>query len=177
MVSEAKLIDNEYSRFTMPVVEFFEPGLCGTIYDIESLSQRLISTINTSDTFNDYAQTEKNDVPAIKTFVSKERHLVVSAESIANRWCVGMNNAKQTYKITTQKGVRSAILPLSRRYKADRHFNRPTLKGKWYTDYAFGRTKSLDGNVGAQVFANKECFCNACPTSSKKFCGKDLQIF
>ena len=39
---------------------------------------------------------KKNDVPAIKTFVSKERHLVVSAESIANRWYVGMNNAKQT---------------------------------------------------------------------------------
>ena len=94
MVSEAKLIDNEYSRFTMPVVEFFESGLCGTIYDIESPSQRLISTINTSDTFNDYAQTEKNVVPAIKTFMSKERHLVVSEESIANRWCVGMNNAK-----------------------------------------------------------------------------------
>jgi hypothetical protein len=41
----------------------------------------------------------------------------------------------------------------------------------------FGRTKSLDGNVGAQVFANKEYFCNEYPTSSKKLCGKALQTF
>ena len=66
--------------------------------------------------------------------------------------------------MTTQKGVRSAILPLLRQYKVDRHFDRQTLKGKRYTDYMFGITKSLDGNVGAQVFANKDLFCTAYPT-------------
>ena len=30
---------------------------------------------------------------------------------------------------------------------------------------------------GAQVFANREYFCNAYPTDSKKFCGKALQTF
>ena len=177
MVSAAKVIGDDYSTFPVPAEEFVEPGLCGTSYDIASLSQRLISTINISDTPHEHAGADTNDIPTTKTFASKERHPVVSAESIADRWSIGMNNAKQTYKVTTQKGVRSAILPLSRRYRADRHFNRPTLKGKWYTDYMFGRTKSLDGNVGAQVFANKEYFCNAYPTSSKKFCGKALQTF
>ena len=96
-------------------------------------------------------------------------HPVVLAESIDDRLYVGMNNAKQTYKVTTQKGIRSALLPLSRIYRADRHFTRPTLKGKWCTEWMFGRTKSLDGNVEAQAFANKEYFCTSYPTISKKF--------
>ena len=41
----------------------------------------------------------------------------------------------------------------------------------------FGRNKSLYVNVGAQVFANKEYFCNEYTNISKKFCGKDLQTF
>ena len=82
----------------------------------------------------------------MKSFSSKEYYLVVSTESIADRWHVGMSNAKQTYKVTTMKGIKSAILPLSWRFRANRHFNRSTLKGKWYNNYIFGRTKSLDSN-------------------------------
>ena len=79
--------------------------------------------------------------------------------------------------MTTQKGVRSAILSLSRRYRIDCHFDRSTLKGKWYTGLMFVRTKSLEGNVGAQVIANKEYFCTAHPADSKRFYGKALKYF
>ena len=177
LVSASKSIEDKYSVFSMPAEEFIEPGLCGSSYDIAALNQRLISSMNVSDTTYRQAGADSIDVPTTKTFVSKERHPVVSSESIADRWYIGKKNADQTYKVTSQKGVRSAILPLSRRYRADRHFDRPTLKGKWYTDYMFGRTKSLDGNVGAQVFANKEFFVTAYPTESKKLCGKALKTF
>ena len=139
----------------MPAVELVEPGLCGTSYDIESPSQSLMSTINTSDALHEHAEVDKNDVPIMKTFASKERYPLVSADSTYDRWCVSINNEIQICKVKTQKGVRSAILLLSSHCKADRHFNRLTLKGKWCTDYMFGRTKSLDDNVGAQVLANK----------------------
>ena len=173
MVSAAKSIVDTNSTFSVPSEEFTEPGLRETSYDIASLSQRLMSTVQATGNIDKH----KVDVPTSNTFVSKERHPVVSAESIAERWFIGKKHADQTYKVTTQKGVRSAILPLSRRYRADRHFDRPTLKGKWYTDFMFARTKSLNGNVGAQVFANKEYFCTAYPTDSKKFCGKALKTF
>ena len=58
----------------MTVVEFVEPGLCGTMYDVTSLSQRLISTINTSDKIHDHAEIEKFDAQSAKSFVSKECH-------------------------------------------------------------------------------------------------------
>ena len=79
--------------------------------------------------------------------------------------------------MNTQKGVRSAIRPFSRRYRADRHFDRPTLKGKWHIDYMFGRTRSLDEDVAAQVFANKDYFFTANLTESKKLCRKALNTF
>ena len=75
----------------------------------------MIPTTNTSVNFHDHAEVDKIDVPTMKTFMSKYRNLVLSAESIVDRWYVGMNDAKQTYEVTTQKGVRSVILPLSRR--------------------------------------------------------------
>ena len=81
----------------MPIVEFVEPGMCGKIYDVASLSQRLISTINTLANLHYHTEVDKIDVPTMKTFASKERYPVVSAESIADRWHVGMSNAKQTY--------------------------------------------------------------------------------
>ena len=45
MVSVAKLIEDNYSIFPLPVEEFVEPGLYGTSYEITLLSQRLISNI------------------------------------------------------------------------------------------------------------------------------------
>ena len=67
----------------MSVVEFVEPGMRRNIYDVVSLSQRLISTINTSANLHDHAEVDKIDVPTMKTFASKERHPVMSAELIA----------------------------------------------------------------------------------------------
>ena len=110
MVSAAKNLKNPHSIFSIPSEEFVEPGLRDTSYNIATLSQRLISTVLA----NDHEDRHKIDVPTANTFVSKNRHPVVSADSIADRWYIGKKYAEQTYKVTTQKGVRSAILPLSR---------------------------------------------------------------
>ena len=71
IASEAKLIDNEYFSFTMPVVEFVELGLCGEIYDVVSPSQRLMSTTNTSHNLHDHAKVGKIDVLTMKIFFIK----------------------------------------------------------------------------------------------------------
>jgi hypothetical protein len=75
-----------------------------------------------------------DDVPLRRTFVSNERHLQVTAEEISERWRIGLTQARDTIKVTTENGTRSAILPLSRRYRADRVFERPLMRGQFYTD-------------------------------------------
>lgn len=69
------------------------------------------------------------DVPMRRTFVSNERHTRVSPAELSERWGIGLTQATNTIQVTTQKGMRSAILLLSRRYRADRVFERPLLRG------------------------------------------------
>lgn len=63
--------------------------------------------------------TDFEGVPARQTYVSKERHKKLTAKSISDLWCIGLKRARATIDATTQTGIRSAILPLSRRYRAD----------------------------------------------------------
>jgi len=65
----------------------------------------------------------QSDLPGHKTFISKQRHSAVTPEQLSKRWSIGLTQARQTIKVTTQHGVRSAILPLSRRYQTDRMYN------------------------------------------------------
>ena len=107
---------------------------------------RRISETNTLDML---------DVPVRRTFVSHERHTKVTADSLADRFCVGTERAKNTIRVTTQRGVRSAILPISRRYRADRYLTMKRLQGKFATDTAFATIKSLRGNVASQIYMHK----------------------
>ena len=59
MVSAAKVIDNECSTFSIPVVEVVETLLCRKSYDILSLSQMIISTMSTSETLHENEDVEK----------------------------------------------------------------------------------------------------------------------
>ena len=118
-----------------------------------------------------------DDVPTRRTFVSKERHLGVSAQELSDRWCIGLKQAENTINVTTQLATRSATMPLSRRYRADRVFENPLLRGQFYTDTLDGRCKSLDGNSYAQVFANKDLFAVVYPMASKSLAGESLRQF
>ena len=102
----------------------------------QELVERMISQIIISDVRVDDVLT---DVPLRRTFVSNERHTSVTAAELSKRWCIGLAQASNTIRITTQRGIRSATLPLSRRYKADRVFERPLLRGQFSTD-------TVDGN-------------------------------
>ena len=88
-----------------------------------------------------------------------------------------MPQAILTLKNTTQRFLRSALLPLGRRYRADRMFERKTLTGKWSTDTMDGRVKSLMGNRYAQVFAHKQYFSKIYPMEKKSDAGSALKLF
>ena len=117
------------------------------------------------------------DVPVPRTFATGKRHSDVSAQELSERWFIGIAQAYETIKVTTQNYTRSAILPLSRRYRADRIYEKPLLRGDYYTDTMDGRCKSLDGNRYAQIMANKDFFAVAYPMSKKSEAGESLRRF
>ena len=154
-----------------------------TIYSMDKI-QRTISALKQVYTSPEIVlqRDEKidpgqSDVPLLNTFQSTKRHTDVSPQQLSERWGISVNTATQTLKHTTQKFLRCAILPLSRRYRADRVFTRKTLSGDWSTDTMDGRSKSLDGNKYAQVFANKNYFSHIYPMDKKSKAGDALKLF
>ena len=99
-----------------------EPGLQGTVYDPATFSIRLISSVQIHDPLQ-----LKEDVPSAKTFHTAECKSTVSASDLSERWFIGLKQATQTIKSTSQWLLRSAILPLARRYRANRMYKRPRL--------------------------------------------------
>ena len=83
------------------------------------------------------------------------RHSAITPENLSKIWRIGLDMAKKTLRVTTQQGVRTAIHPITCRYRVDHlalHWNR--LNDEFYTDTLFSRVKSLAGNNCAQVFTN-----------------------
>ena len=117
------------------------------------------------------------DTPSKHTFMSKDRHSMVSAQSLSEKWQIGVQQAAKTIKATTQAGVRSALMPLGRRYRADRMFHRRRLHDRFYTDTMVSRYKSRDGNKYAQIFANESLFTAVYPIESKSHAGKAFTEF
>ena len=117
------------------------------------------------------------DVPLAQTFQSNERHSTVTPSDLSERWYIGLGQATQTLKVTTQWLMCSAILPLARQYRADRMFTRPRIHGTIYTDTMNGCCKSLDGNKHAQIFANESFFATAYPIEHKSSASQALKQF
>ena len=65
----------------------------------------------------------------------------MTVTELSDRWLIGLAQATVKLKLTIQNIVRSAVLPLGRRYKTDRLYHLPRLSGDWYTDTLHGRTK------------------------------------
>ena len=64
--------------------------------------------------------------------------------SLSDRWVISVAQAALTLKATTQKYVRSTLLPLSRRYRVDRMFGQKIFNAHVYTDTSI-ISKSFDG--------------------------------
>ena len=110
-------------------------------------------------------------------FQSKERHSTVTPSDLSERWYIGLGQATQALKVTTQWLIRSAILPLARQYRAERMFIRPRICHTIYTDTMNGCYKSLDGNKHAQIFADESFFATAYLMEHKSSASKALKQF
>jgi len=86
---------------------------------------------------------------------STTQHSSVTPERVSRLFGVGLNKAKDLLRVTTQRGVRTAVHPITRRYRVDHldlHTNR--LQGQWFCDWMVSSVKSLSQNTGAFVFTN-----------------------
>ena len=179
-----------YSRNLSAVhqIELHHESEAECIFSLDSIQRKISSLFQVIPSLNVASSAQSlqrdadiesgtTDAPDLFTFQSSDRHSDVSPQQLSERWGISLNTASKTLKKTTQKFLRCAILPLSRRYRADRVFTRKTLSGDWSTDTIDGRCKSLDGNKFAQVFANKQYFSRIYPMDSKSKAGDALKIF
>lgn len=109
---------------------------------------------------------------------SEKRESIVTKEVLARRWHIGLETADRTLKVTTQKGVRTVIHPLERRYKtAQRHLKFPSIKAKSFSDTMFSKVPSIHGDKAAQVFTIPPSYTHFYPMKSKSEAPRKLMQY
>jgi hypothetical protein len=150
----------------------------GELYNPDTFSRRLVASCRVRTMpVSRHVHEILTDVNSPPNFTTENRRADVTPQALADRWMIGLEQATLTLKSTTQRYLRSALLPLARRYKADRIFHRPRLQGEWFTDTVFNNVKSKDGNICGQIFANDSYFATFYPMDTKKKAGDALRIF
>ena len=82
-------------------------------------------------------------IKAQNTFLSSERNTNTTAEDLSERWSISVAQAALTLKATTQRLNRSALMQLSRRYRADKMFGVKRLNCMMATYTLDARVKSI----------------------------------
>ena len=111
-----------------------DPCLHKTTYDLEHFPSRIIQQIQVDWPDREQKPTIRQDIPSTRTFQSRECHSGITPADISEQWYVGLSQANTTLNATTQQLVRSALLPLSHRYRADRMYERPHICVTIYMD-------------------------------------------
>ena len=71
---------------------------------------------------SDIVKLAVDEIPERRYFFPHARHFKASDKLMVDLWYFGLKISRATLRYTTQRGVRSDILPLGRRYRADRVF-------------------------------------------------------
>ena len=112
-----------------------------------------------------------------RTFLLYNQHSSTTPEDPSEIWGLSLAQATLTLKATTQKLVRSAVMPLARRYRADCMFEVRRVHGMMSTDTMDARCNSIHAEKYLQVFGNKELFVEAYPIKRKADCHEGLEKF
>ena len=126
-----------------------------TANEPDGLKELLFRTMPRSISQTQQKEHSLQDIPTRQTYTSTQRHAQATVEVLAERFAIGLQRAKDTMKATFQRAVRSALLPISRRYRADRQLNTKQLKGKFATDTLWFKVKSIRGYKASQIFSHK----------------------
>ena len=107
---------------------------------LETMLPRIPSSVRVATYLPENNQDDSRKVSAIG---SKTRHSIASPEELSRKLRVGINTAREILKATTQRGIRTAVYPLTRRYRTD-HFSLRyrRLNTQLYSDTVFATTAS-----------------------------------
>jgi hypothetical protein len=102
----------------------------------------------------------------------------VYAATLANNWGIGIESAKRTRLVTTQRGVRRMIHPsLTKIYKKnDRQLRYRRLPVTIYTDTMYSTILSRQKNKAAQIFCTDFGFVRAFPLKKEKEAHEALSL-
>jgi hypothetical protein len=79
------------------------------------------------------------------------KNLFIQEQQLAINWGIGLTEASNTLKVTTQKFIRSALHPIERRFRTKNvalRYN--SLKCRFYSDTFFSGVKSVSQSTCAQ---------------------------
>jgi hypothetical protein len=113
----------------------------------ENESEHVLGTISLVYSISSLTRRVQEAVRVIPQVASQTRHSKLSPEHVARTWNIGLDRAKETLQVTTQKGIRFAIHPIHRRYRVD-HLLHLGLQARrivkqFYVDHMQSRIKSL----------------------------------
>lgn len=107
-----------------------------------------------------------------------KRSKPIGPEKSAKNWGVSIEDAKMTVRVTTQRGMRTALHPaLSRRFRTnDRQLQHRRLPVNMHTDWFKSSVESQRGNMGAQIFVTSGHWirCHPAPREALAHEGLDL---
>ena len=83
------------------------------------------------------------DVSMPRTFLCENILFSTTAEDLSERWVIIISQAELSLKATKQKLNGSAIMPLEKRYRADRMFGVRRIHGTMSTDTMDARCQSI----------------------------------
>jgi hypothetical protein len=151
-------------------------GKISRVYSEQEFRDGLISAVQVATSYREDVDKMEYGRKAYAV-ITNERHSKVTPEELSRKWSIGLQTAKDTLRVTTQKGIRTAIHPMTRRVRVDHlHLHRPRLRGTWYTDTLLSKVKSKLGNTCANVYTQGK-FTRAIPMTSRKDAGKSLIEF
>jgi len=146
------------------------------VLDEREFCRRLINAVRVAS-HNRTVEDAEEEQRKVSGVLSMDRHSKITAEELSRKWNIGLKTAEATMKCTTQRGVRTATRPLSRRVRVDHlDLHRKRLPGVWYCDPLLAKVKSLLGNTVANVFTNGK-FTKVVPLEARRFAGDSLVRF
>ena len=103
---------------------------------------------------------------------------VLDAPTLARRWGIGLEAAKNTLKKTTQRAIRTVAHPsISRRFRTnDRQLRYRRIPCDMFTDTFVTEVKSRRGNTCCQVFGTKNGWKRAFPMRAKSEAHEALSL-
>jgi hypothetical protein len=145
--------------------------------DTSAKLQGLSAVLDDGILLAELVETSSNvNVPMVKSEMRDKGD--IDAATLAKNWGIGIEAAKRTRLVTTQRGIRRMIHPsLTKRYKTnDRQLRYHRLPVTMYTDTMYSTIISRQQNRAAQIFTTDLGFVRAFPMKNEKEAHEALSL-